>query len=313
MYSLTIFKNIYDTKTTKRMDFATWDKFEDFLYKLSEQPLKDKQSAVLISPATYQPNTTRKNKNVVEWARWAAVDVDNHEFNGDLQNELNNRFGNWCYVCYSTASSTLDRPKFRLVFPLKCSVEADRIKPFWYALNSEIGELGDRQTKDLSRMYYIPAKYDNANNFIFTNPGSFIDPDALIEKHPMEAKKTGKTFFERLPEEMQQMIIQHRKDQMENTKISWQSYRDCPFLSKGMLESYIETTHVADTGRYHKMYQLMVHIAGNAVSSKYPITPYEIADLCRQIDLDTGNRYEDRPLDVEASRAIEFVYKNNTL
>jgi hypothetical protein len=310
MYSLTIFKSIYDNKTNKRMDFSSWNKFEDFLYKLSEQPLKNKKSAVLISPATYEPDTTRKNKNVIEWARWAAVDVDDHEFKGDLEKELRSRFGNWYFVCYSTASSTEDRPKFRLVFPLKDAVPNENIKKFWYALQTELGEIGDKQTKDLSRMYYIPGSYANAHNFIFTNEGSFIDPDVLIQKHPMEERAKGKTFFERLPEEMQQMIIQHRKDQMENTTVSWQSYRDCPFLSKGMLDSYIETTHVADTGRYHKMYQLMVHIAGNAVSSKYPITPYEIADLCRQIDIDTGNRYEDRPLDVEASRAIEFVYKN---
>ena len=313
MYSLTIFKNIYDNKTSKRMDFESWNKFEDFLYKLSERPLKDKQSAVLISPATYEAGTTRKNKNVIEWARWAAVDVDDHEFNGDLESELKERFGHWYFVCYSTASSSADRPKFRLVFPLKADVANENIKKFWYALQTELGEIGDKQTKDLSRMYYIPATYDGAHNFIFTNDGAFIDPDALIQKHPMEERHKGKTFFERLPEEMQDMIIQHRKDQMENTRISWSNYRDCPFLSKNMLESYIETTHVADTGRYHKMYQLMVHIAGNAISSKYPITPYEIADLCRQIDLDTGNRYEDRPLDVEASRAIEFVYKNNTL
>jgi hypothetical protein len=308
MYSLTIFKSIYDNKTDKRLDFDSWDAFESFLFKLSERPLKDKTSAELISPATYQPNTTRANKNVVHWGRWAAVDVDDHVFEGDLENELKRKFGDWYFICYSTASSTEEHPKFRLVFPLKTEVSAERIRQFWYALNTELGSIGDRQTKDLSRMYYIPATYSTANNFIFVNDGSFIDPLVLIQKHPMEEKKTGKTFMERLPESMQAMIIQHRKDQAENTKFNWKSYHDCPFVSKGTVDSY---KNISDTGWYHGMYKMMVSIAFKAVDANYPITSREIAQLAREIDMETGNWYEDRPLELEADRAIEYVYKHS--
>ena len=34
-----------------------------------------------------------------------------------------------------------------------------------------IGKIGDEQTKDKSRMYYIPGNYENANNFIFSGKG----------------------------------------------------------------------------------------------------------------------------------------------
>lgn len=309
MYSLTVFKSIYDNKTEKRVDLKSWDDFEQLLFKLSKRPIKDKADAELISPAVYTPGTTRANKNVTEWARWAAVDVDDHKFEGDLENELKSRYGDWHYVCYSTASSTDDHPKFRLVFPLKGSVSNERIKQFWFALNTELGSIGDKQTKDLSRMYYTPATYAGANNFIFVNNGSFIDPDSLIQKHPMEPKKTGKTFFERLPEEMQSMILQHRKDQAENSNIRWTSYHDCPFVSKGAVENYRSLT--ADW--YHGMYRLMVSIAGRAVESKYPITSREVAELCKQIDMETGNWYENRPLEVEADRAIDYIYKHSPL
>ena len=128
-----------------------------------------KHDAQLISPATYLPDTTRSNKAVDSWGSWAAVDVDDHEFQGNLKNELYNRFGAFHYTCYSTASSTTDHPKFRLVFPLSSTIESIKIKHFWFSLNKELGEIGDGQTKDLSRMYYIPAAYANANNFIFFN------------------------------------------------------------------------------------------------------------------------------------------------
>ena len=305
--SLTLFNSIFDNKTEKRMDFSDWPQFEKLLYDLSKIPRKNKKDAQLISPATYQPDTTRANDNVVNWAGWAAVDVDDHVFEGDLQSELFNRYGNWYYVCYSTASSTTDHPKFRLVFPLKGKIEASSIKKFWFALNTELGSIGDRQTKDLSRMYYIPALYAAANNFIFTNTaGSWIDPHALIDKHPLPEKK-GATFFDRLPEEMQKMIVQHRKDQMDNSSIKWTSYHDCPFVNKNLI---VEYKAITGSGWYHTMYRIMVSIAGNAVKREYPITVQEIVQLCKELDMETGNWYDNRPLDKEAERAIEFVYSN---
>jgi hypothetical protein len=307
--SLTLFKSIYDNKTSKRMDFENFSRFEVLLYRLAEVEREDKRSAQLISPATYLPNTTRKNANVVNWAGWAAIDVDDHEFKGNLKNELHDKFGNHYYVCYSTASSTNEYPKFRLVFPLTREVEASRIKHFWFALNTEFESIGDKQTKDLSRMYYIPATYADANNFIFTNTGDWIDPDALMEKHKyLSNKKTGNSFFDRLPEEMQKKIIEHRKSQMENRSIQWTSYRDCPFISRKMLAEY---SSITETGWYHKMYQMMVAIAASAIRREYPITAKEIADLCRELDAETGNWYQNRPLETEAERAIEYVYSTN--
>lgn len=306
-YSLTLFNNIFDNKTHKRQDFSEWEHFENLLYDLSRVPKKDKKSASLISPATYMPDTTRANDNVVSWEGWAAIDVDDHEFKGNLEKELYDRYGNYYYICYSTASSTNTYPKFRLVFPLKTEVRSNEIRKFWYALNEELGCIGDKQTKDLSRMYYIPATYDGAHNFIFTNSGgSFIDPYALIDKHPLPEKK-GSTFFDRLPSSMQKMIVQHRKDQMQNRSITWTSYKDCPFINKKLIAEY---KLITDTGWYHKMYQIMVSIAGNAVKREYPITVDEISSLCKELDLETGNWYKNRPLNKEAERAIEFVYSN---
>lgn len=306
MIKFTIFKSLYDVKTEKCIEVDDFDAFEKVLYQLANENKESKKDAVLISPATYKPNTTRKNDNVIEWSGWCAVDVDDFEFYGDLRNDLSKRFPNYRYVCYSTASSTHTLPKFRLVFPLKSSVEHDKIKHFWYALNTELGELADRQTKDLSRMYYIPATYADAYNFIFSHDGDFIDPDELMNKHKM-AEKIGTTFFDRLPEKLQQEIIEHRKSKLENIDVNWNSYRNCPFFPKQLETEY---RAISNTGWYHKMYQIMVALAGNAVKNGYPITSNEIAVLCREFDQDTGKWYENRPMQKEADRALEYVYKN---
>ena len=304
--SLTLFNSIFDNKTSQKLTFENFDSFEKALYGLSNRVIKTKKDAALMSPAQYKPNTTRANDNVTMWSSWCAVDVDDFKFDGDLYDAINNKFSGTRFVCYSTASSTHSVPKFRLVFPLTKTVKAEKIRHFWFSLQTALGDLGDKQTKDLSRMYYIPAKYSNAYNFIFSGTGDYLDPDRLMNKYPYR-EKSGNSFFDKLPEDMQKEILEHRKSKLDNTNINWNSYHNCPFFPKQLEKEY---RMISKTGWYHKMYQIMVATAGNAVKNKYPITPEEITSLCRELDVETGNWYKNRPMEKEANRALEYVYKN---
>lgn len=319
MYSITVFKSIFDNDTSTRVDFQTFDQFERSLYHLSTLPgykpkkgERSSKASPLISPAVYKPGTTRANANVTSWAGWAAIDVDNHEFKGDLENELRSRFGSWRYVCYSTASSTRALPKFRLVFDLKNHVQQSDIKHFWYALNSEFDSLGDRQTKDLSRMYYVPASYAGADNFIFSNPGLPIDPEDLVKKWPWTPPSSSDSFIDRLPPEIQKEVVKHREAKLKESKkeVAWNGYSDCPFVNRKLISEYKSISRIDGSGRYSMIYKIMTSIAINAIKSKYPISEYEIVDIIRNLDRDTSNIYSKRPLNVEASRAIEWAYKN---
>lgn len=320
MYSLTIFKAprwweakeryVYDNKTHRRMDIESWDNFVKFLRWLSQRPLKGKQDAELISPAVFQDGMPRRNQYVLAWAGWAAVDVDNHVFERDLESELRSRYGRWSYVVYSTASSTKDLPKFRIIFQLGRSVHNTEIKHFWWALNTEIDSLGDKQTKDLARMYYVPAEYSQANNFFYVNSGIPIDVDALLLKHPYEENKQGKNFLDRLPDAWKEQILEHRKSSLENTAYSWTSYHDCPFVNKRLISEYVSIANLDGTGRYRMIYKIMCSIASNAVERQYPISAPEIVTLVKQLDAETSRRYQHRPLDVEANNALEYAYTN---
>ena len=305
--SATLFSSVFDNKTNKRVDVANFNAFERVLYTLSEKSKSSKKEADLISPAIYNTGTTRANKNVVEWGAWCAVDVDDLQFDGNLEDAISKYIRNWRVVCYSTASSTISFPKFRLVFPLERTLSNDEISSFNYALQKAIGGIGDEQTKDLARMYYIPANYNGANNFIFSFDGDFINPDALMKEFPYEQKTNSSNFFDRLPEELQHQIIEHRKGKLDNTNVVWSSYRDCPFFPRNMEAEYRTITN---TGWYHKMYQIMVAIASKAIRNNYPITANEITKLCQELDSETGNWYKNRPIDKEADRALEYVYKN---
>jgi|TARA_B110000240_G_scaffold194315_1_gene241729 hypothetical protein len=304
--SLTLFKSVFDNKTHKRIDCSSYAEFEKLLFDLADQPRKDKKSAPLISPATYKPDTTRANDNVIGWAGWCAVDVDEHVFDGELEKELLNAYGTWNHVVYSTASSTKEHPKFRIVFPLTEDVPKDKIKHFWFALNKTLGDIGDPQTKDLSRMYYVPGQYEDAYNFIYNNfSATDMNPYDIMAKHDY-VERQG-TLLDNLPPAIKKAMLSHRKNEMTNTNITWNNYKDCPFVNKKMVKEY---NLITDTGWYTKMYGIMVSIAGNAIRKKYPITAGEITTLCKEIDYENGNWYKSRPFDKEADRAIEFVYGN---
>jgi len=302
--SLTIFDSIYDNKTHKRMDYDSFEDFETVLLKLSQQnKYKKKTDAPLISPAIYTENSTRANDNVTGWGGFGIVDVDDYQ--GDIK-DIEQKYSKYRYFCYSTASSTKEHPKFRLVFPLTEYVPADKIKHFWFALNKEIGDIADAQTKDLSRMYYVPSSYDRAFNFAFSHEGECMDPNELMGAHKYVVP--NESFFDKLPTAIKEGLIAHRKGQLNNTDFSWTGYRDCPFVNKRQIEEY---KGITGTGWYAKMYQIMVSTAGNAMSKGYPITAKEVAYICRDLDNETGNWYGKRDMEREAERAIEFVFRNN--
>ena len=303
MYSLTVFLNQFDNKTDKRMEFKDWTSFSSFLEQLSQRPLKSKKDAQLISPAMYELGTTRANRNVVDWGHWACVDVD--DYTGTIDDILT-RFESNNIIVYSTASSTIEQPKFRIVFDLDRRVDAEELRHFWYALNKELGDLGDPQTKDSSRMYYIPGAYEGSHSFFHTTSGTPLVVDRLLRTHPY-AVPTGNNFLDKLPEEMKDRIIEHRKSSLDQSNVTWTGYLDCPFVPNRMV---LEYKSIAGEGWYRYLFKIMTAIACNAVKAKYPITAKEIAQLCREIDNETGGWYDNRPLEREASSAIQFAYAN---
>ena len=231
--SLTIFDNIYDSSTVKRMDYDSFNEFESVLYRLAEgNKYQTKSAAPLISPAVYE-DSRRANDNVTAWGGFGIIDVDN--FSGDMK-EIESKYMQYKYVCYSTASSSVEHPKFRLVFPLTKWVEKDNIKHFWYALNKEIGGIADAQTKDLSRMYYVPSQYRNSFNFIFSHDGEVMDPDELMVRHKYALP--AESFYDRLPAAIKQGLMDHRKAQLNNTNIAWTGYKDCPFVNQKSIQEY---------------------------------------------------------------------------
>lgn len=313
---LTLFNNIFDNKTDKKKEFDDWDHLERFLYKLSKveayKPARGetdmkRRSSPLISSAIYEEDTTRANMNVIAWSAWCAVDVDTFEFKdpSNIEQELFEIIGEYYYVCYSTSSSSKEQPKFRVVFPLKFEVEHKHIKPFWYGMNQLLGTNVDAQTKDLSRMFYVPGRYIGCeNNFIFTNKGKVIDPFDIMDMYPFDFENDKSSLFGSLSGSARKEILNNAMSHCDNYDVHWSSYRDCPFVSDKKIKEYQART----SDWYSGLYNIAVSIAGSAKYYRYPITGAEIEKLLQQIDRDNGEWYKDRPLLLESERAIAHVF-----
>lgn len=308
-YSITIFESMYDNKTNKKLEFQDFSGVEATLYELSKKYAKSKQDRPLISMAKYEDGKTRANDNVVEWTSWCAVDVDSAQMI-DVENELKLDH-EFYYVCHSTASSTFEHPKFRLIIPLSRAVKSSEISHFWYALNKDIGNLVDKQTKDKSRMFYVPAQYEGANNFIFTKTGDVLNVDDVMGRHKF-VEILSTSYMDKLPADLKAAILKNRKSKMGISDVRWSSYKDCPFINKKILDEFVSHANVDGSGRYAKLYSIMVSIATIAFANGYPIETRELVDLVKQIDMDTARRYQKRKLDVEASNAIKFAFQKRT-
>lgn len=307
MKGFTVFDNIWDNATTKTQSFDDWGRLVWLLKQLSDRPgykpernkpLTGKPSP-LITPAEFIKGSKRRNDNVICWKGWCALDID--KYDGGFRKAID-LFKDYRYVCYSTASSTKEHPKFRIILDLSEDVPAEKIKHFWYAVNREFGSINDVQTKDLCRLYYIPGQYPKAFNFFIENEGKIMNPKEIMIKHTYVEPSTS--FLSKLSPEMQKAILSHRRSELTNTAIRWTSYRDCQFLSKKLVNEY---RVISESGWYHKMYCIMISIASNAIKSKYPITSNQIAQLAKEIDNETGGWYKNRPLETEANRALEYV------
>lgn len=319
MYSVTRFKSIFDTDTSNRSEYGSWNEVEAMLLRMSKIPgWKAKKGEYtpkgvfptpLLSPANYLPDTTRANKNVVSWSSWFALDID--EYDGNFEDIISERFMDYQFICHSTASSTKDHPKFRMILPLTTPVPSDDIRKFWYSANKKFGNVSDVQTKDLSRMFYAPAQYPNAYNFIFKNDGEILDYHKTIASHSSGfiQRSGADSFFDRLPEDVQKQLIEAKKSKLSRNK-TWDSYSDCPYLSKKLVDEYKSIAFIDGTGRYRMIYSLMVSMASRAIKDGFYITEADIVRTIRSLDQECSNIYAERNLEMEASRAIEYAYVN---
>jgi len=110
-----------------------------------------------------------------------TLDMDYAE--PDSIEQLEMLFSNLCYI-YSTHKHTSERPRLRLIIPLKREVSPDEYTAIARKVAEDIGiELFDDTTYEPSRLMYWPST-PHDGEFIFKElEGELLDPDEVLVKY----------------------------------------------------------------------------------------------------------------------------------
>jgi P4 family phage/plasmid primase-like protien len=147
------------------------------------------------SGATYKPGTTRANANVIEWSV-AGSDFD--RLSMDDYTELRERLvgAGLTFIVYSTYSSTESDFHFRLAIPLTKPVPKARYADIWHRMNAHLfGGKNDPQTKDPSRMLYLPAAPEGVTTVAEYVPGLALEWENLPEAPAQMEPASGGSVF----------------------------------------------------------------------------------------------------------------------
>lgn len=125
---------------------SSWEQLRELLSFHEENPVKT--DGALWSPVEYYPGTTRGNRNV-RFVEALVVDMDGESFREARLDGLE-------WFAYSTYSHRDDEPHYHLVLPLAERVPAGLWRAVWEGLHQRLNLVGDPQTKDPARLFYLP-------------------------------------------------------------------------------------------------------------------------------------------------------------
>lgn len=125
------------------------------------------------SPVTYRPGSARGKANV-DQVHMLVLDVDHTELPLDLLNGLE-------YVAHTTFNHTPQDPRWRVILPLSEPISGQSWPGFWLRANAYFGGCIDRQTKDSSRIFYLPSCRPGGQHEAKQQHGDFLEPSRLPE------------------------------------------------------------------------------------------------------------------------------------
>ena len=146
---------------------SSWDQLRELLSYHEENP--SKTDGALWSPVEYYPDTTRGNRNV-RFIEALVVDMDGESFREARLDGLE-------WFAYSTYSHRDDDPHYHLVLPLAERVPAGLWRAVWEGLHQRLNLVGDPQTKDPARLFYLPQHAPDQTFEFHEGRGALLDTD----------------------------------------------------------------------------------------------------------------------------------------
>jgi len=297
--------NGFYSNTAQKCEVVDWDEFVTIMRAMSNvegyKPAMGeyKREQPLISPAIYEENIHRTNEAVVGWDM-IMLDIDDGI---DSLERIKQHFKPFNYIIYSTANCTLAKLKIRVCIPLNQHAPKKELHGLWYALNLWCSGILDAQTKDKSRMHYIPAMYINKgsdyNHTFIVNDGIDLDWSGLMAKYPAPPEKDKFKVVNPLRDLKRKVYLGAKAKPTINI-----ADKNCPFVYQNMIDDY----RLTPAGGHHgAIYKFMVMCCYNAAKIDYPISTDELVDMAEQLDAIDGGFYDQKKLYGNAVDALNYT------
>jgi hypothetical protein len=85
------------------------------------------------------------------------------------------------WFAYSTYSHSDSEPHYHLVLPLAHKVPASLWRVVWAELHQRVGLIGDPQTKDVARIFYLPQHAPDASFEFHDGHGELLDSSFRLD------------------------------------------------------------------------------------------------------------------------------------
>ncbi|MCP4214478.1 MAG: hypothetical protein GY765_07460 [bacterium] len=179
--TFTVFNNAFDVNGEKyTLDWSEWtDIFKEHDVRGSPadtesvKALDAAKDGPCVILAELDPQKTRSIAAVLE-ANALSIDLDH--CNNQQLDTIFDILSQYTYCLYSTHKSGCVALKgalrLRVVLPLAEPIQPASFASAWIGLNRLIGGHNDPQTKDISRLNYLPSTFDPSHKLYHENPGT---------------------------------------------------------------------------------------------------------------------------------------------
>jgi len=137
-----------------------------------------------ISPVVLKEDAVQRRVEDIEYlAPFVCLDLDAP---GWSLARLRDALQGLRMIVYTTASSTLAHPRWRLIVALDRTYSVAEHRRVWKWFNLALNGEVDTQTKDASRISYFPAQYTGANNQFHVFDGIKMEIDVVLLQMPAD-------------------------------------------------------------------------------------------------------------------------------
>jgi hypothetical protein len=159
-----------------------WDDYVSVLHEASNvmrAPEEKDRECYWVSPMLLGDSAERRlQANIDRLAAFAAGDLDAQ---GWTLNKLNERLDGFAHLFYTTTSSRPWHQRWRIMVQLDREISVQEHGAVWNFLNELFDEQLDQKTRNVNRIYYVPAKWIGADNVFTPFVGQPICVDTILE------------------------------------------------------------------------------------------------------------------------------------